>query len=514
MDQQASARRFGGLGHILRTMLVTGMAYVFSYGIMLVLTPYITRTIGTEAYGFVTLAKQFTDYAVIATTALNTYAARYVGLAYHEGDLERANVYFSSVFWGDVALGSGIFALAGVFILFLDRLLHIPAAIVADVKVLFLLTFLAFWITTVFSVFGCVGYVRDRMDLKGVFKTLSYLTDALVLVGAYALFPAKVWYVGIGTASMALVIALSDYWMSRRYLPELTAARRWFSMQAVIQLTREGFWMAFNQVGDLLNNGLDLLVCNQMLTSLAMGQLAIAKTMHTIVKSLYIIVDQAFIPRFLKRYAAKNGDALLTELKVSMKVSGLLANLAFAGFAALGLAYYRLWIPEQDIDLIYKLTLVTILTCIPNGAIHPLYYIYTLTLTQKLPCYVTIIGGFLNVAGMYVLIKYTGMGVYAVAWTTVAVMCAINFITNPIYMAYVLHLPPGTFYPDILRNALSCGVMTALFCSLSRLYMPDSWLTLILCGGVYALLGTPLHLLLVCSADQRRALKALVKRRG
>ena len=38
MNQQASARRFGGLGHILRTMLVTGMAYVFSYGIMLVLT--------------------------------------------------------------------------------------------------------------------------------------------------------------------------------------------------------------------------------------------------------------------------------------------------------------------------------------------------------------------------------------------------------------------------------------------------------------------------------------------
>lgn len=492
-------------------MLVTGMAYVFSYGIMLVLTPYITATIGTEAYGFVTLAKQFTDYALIVTTALNTYSARYIGLAWHEGEYERANRYFSSVFWGDVALGTGILALAGVMILFLDRLLAIPAAIVADVKVLFFLTFFAFWVSTVFSVFGCAGYVRDRMDLRGVFKTLSYLTNALVLIGAYTLFKPQVFYVGIGTLATVLVIALSDLWMSRKYLPMLTTSRRYFSFDAVKRLVREGFWASFNMVGDLLNNGLDLLVCNQMLTSLAMGQLAIAKTMHTIVKSLYIIVDQAFIPRFLRRYAEKNSGELLSELKISMKVSGLLANLAFAGFAALGLAYYRLWIPGQDIALIYKLTLVTILTCIPNGAIHPLYYIYTLTLKQKLPCYITVFSGLFNVAGMYVLIRYAGMGVYAVAWTTVAVMCVINFVTNPLYMAHVLHLPSGTFYPDILRNVLACGAMTALFYGLSRLYMPQSWLTLILSAGVYALLGTPLHLLIVCDKGQRQRLMNAVR---
>ena len=34
-------------------MLVTGLAYAVNYGITLVLTPYITRTVGTEAYGFV-----------------------------------------------------------------------------------------------------------------------------------------------------------------------------------------------------------------------------------------------------------------------------------------------------------------------------------------------------------------------------------------------------------------------------------------------------------------------------
>jgi O-antigen/teichoic acid export membrane protein len=315
----------------------------------------------------------------------------------------------------------------------------------------------------------------------------------------------------LGMLAAALLLGLADFGISRKYLPEITVSHRYFSFGAVKQLVLNGFWASFNMVGDILNSGLDLLVCNQMLTNLEMGQLAIAKTMQTILQGVYYIVNQTFIPRFLKSYATDAPGKVIWELKLAMKISGMLANVIFAGFAAFGLAFYRLWIPEQDIRVIYELTIITILTCIPSGPMQPLYYIYTLTLKQKLPCIITVIGGLINVASMYLLIRCAGMGVYAVAWTTVAVMCVINFVTNPLYMAYVLHMPPGTFYPDILRNVLSCGVLTALFCVLSRFYMPAGWLTLILCGGFCALLGAPLHLLIVCSREQLGALKALVR---
>ena len=498
--------------HMARTMLVTGMAYVVNYGITLVLTPYITRTVGTEAYGFVTLARQFTQYATIVTTALNIYAARYIGLSYHKKDISEANVYYASVFWGDVYLGFALLALGLVLTLYLDRLISVPPTLAADVKLLFVLSFTAFWVTTVFSAFGCAGYVCDRMDWKGYFKVLSYLANAAVLVTVYLLFPAKVAWVGLGTLSAALVIAFSDFWMSKKLLPMLKTTRKNYSFAAVKKLVMEGFWASFNMVGNLLNSGLDLLVCNQMLSSLAMGQLAIAKTVDTIVQSLYTVVDQAFIPRFLKTYAEHGKEDLLRELRVSMKVSGLLANVTFAGFVALGRSFYRLWIPGEDTELIYRLTVVTIMTCIPNGAMHPLYYIYTLKLKQKFPCYVTLLGGLFNVAGMYVLIKYAHMGVYAVAWTTVAVMSFINFVSNPLYMAHVLDLPAGTFYPDIVRNVLSCAVITACLWGLSRLYMPGGWLTLILCAGVYGAAGAVMHVGLACSGEQRRALLQLVKR--
>jgi O-antigen/teichoic acid export membrane protein len=236
--------------------------------------------------------------------------------------------------------------------------------------------------------------------------------------------------------------------------------------------------------------------------------------MQTIMQGVYYIVNQTFIPRFLKSYATDAPGKVIWELKLAMKVSGMLANVIFAGFVALGLAFYKLWIPGQDIALIYTLTIITILTCIPSGPMQPLYYIYTLTLKQKLPCIITVIGGLMNVASMYLLIKYAGMGVYAVAWTTVAVMSFINFVTNPLYMAHCLHVPFGTFYPDILRNAISCGVLTLLFKGLTRLYMPTGWLTLILSAMVCAAIGAPLHLFIVCSREQRASILGLIRRRS
>ena len=181
---------------------------------------------------------------------------------------------------------------------------------------------------------------------------------------------------------------------------------------------------------------------------------------------------------------------------------------------ALGLVYYRLWIPNEDIQLVYRLTVITIMVSIASGPMQPLYYIYTLTVKKMVPCFVTIAGGLFNVAGMYLLINYAGMGVYAVAWTTVGVMAVINFGTNPLYMAHVLHLPWHTFYPNIIRNVASCAVMVLLFKGLSALWLPDSWLTLALSVPFYAAAGAVVHLCIVCEKNDWHEIRTWLLRHG
>lgn len=499
-----------GIKRLLRTMLITGLAFTVNYGITLVLTPFITSTVGTAAYGFVSLAKSIAQYATIITLALNSFASRHIAVAYHNGDMPTANRYFSSTFYGDVVLGGIVVLLAAVGIVFLDKLFVIPPELVGDVKWLFLIVFINFLLVTVFTVYGAGAHIANRLDVVGVFKLLSYAVDAALLLIIYRLLAPRVAYVGLGLLTASVVVVCSNVWITRRYTPELRVRRKDFSAAAVRKLVGDGIWSSANDLGALLHNGLDLAICNLMLTPLAMGQLAIAKSIDLIFHSLYQVVAQAFQPMLLRSYAQNQTEKLMGELKLSMKLCGMLANLAFAGFCALGMVYYKLWIPGEDIALVYRLTVITVMTSVASGTMKPLYYIYTLTVKQKFPSIVTIVTGVMNVVGMYLLITFTDMGIDAVVWTTVVLVGFINFVSNPLYMAHVLHQPLWTFYPQIVRNVISCALLTGLFKGLSMLYMPDSWLTLILCVGVYALLGAAVHLAVVFTpAEWRTVLKKL-----
>ena len=60
---------------LILTVGISALAFTINYFISFFLTSYVTENIGIDAYGFVSLAKTFASYAVIATTALNSYSS-------------------------------------------------------------------------------------------------------------------------------------------------------------------------------------------------------------------------------------------------------------------------------------------------------------------------------------------------------------------------------------------------------------------------------------------------------
>ncbi len=55
-----------------------------------------------EANGFVTLANNFVTYANLIVTALNSMAARFITVEYVKKNYKKANLYYNSVFWGNL----------------------------------------------------------------------------------------------------------------------------------------------------------------------------------------------------------------------------------------------------------------------------------------------------------------------------------------------------------------------------------------------------------------------------
>ena len=149
------------------TLMSTSLATVMSFVVSFFLTPFITSKLGTEAYGFVTLSKNFVSYAVIVSTALDSYATRYIAMEYHNKNFQKANNYVSSTFYGDVIIASSIVGFGFFFVLFMDRFLNISPELVLSVKLLFLLVFINFFLTTVKTDFNSTAYIKNRLDING-----------------------------------------------------------------------------------------------------------------------------------------------------------------------------------------------------------------------------------------------------------------------------------------------------------------------------------------------------------
>lgn len=484
------------------SLIASISAVTINYLIILALTHHITENMGTEAYGFVSLAKSFASYALVITAALNSYVARFVSVHYLKEDYAAANRYFSSVFFADCIITCLFIAMASVAIFYLEYILDIPEYLLWDVKLLFVLDVVNFGVMTCTTVFTSSPLIANRYDLSGLIRCMAYCLEGLLLICLYSMLPQKLYYVGIGLLVSSAFLLTANTKLSRRLTPYLKIRRTDVSIKAMWEVIQKGLWNSFNQLGNLLNNGLDLIVTNLMISPYVTGQLAIVKTISTIATTLFQLFAQPLQPMLVKYFSHDQKDKLLDTFKFGIKINGMVANILFAGLATWGTVYYKLLTPGQDVSMLQMLTIVTICGSVIEGAVYPLYYTYTLTLRNRIPAIVTVLSGLCNVAAMYVLIRYSEAGAYSVVGTTAVLSWIVNFVFTPIYTAHCLKQHPFVFYPVLLRQILSCGILVCVFQIISKLLIPSTWVELIAVAFICSVIGAVLNALVVCSRSE------------
>lgn len=488
---------------MMNTMLLILVSFVMTYAINFVLTSYLTNNIGIELTGYVNLAKNFVSYAIIITTAVNSFAVRYITLAYNRGDIEYMNKCYSSVFYADLIIGGIILIVSVGMNIFIESIIKVSPELVSSVRWLFSLMFLSFFFSTCGTVFTSAPYIKNKLGRFYFIKILSHLVEVVVLVYMFTHYTPEVWYVGLALVATTLFALAGNIWLTNRLVPEAQIRRRFYSGEVVKEIVGNGVWNSINSLGNTLNSGLDLYVSNRMLGEIAMGQISIAKTIGAVTSTMNQMVALPFHPRFLKKYSEGDKSGLIYDMKQSMKLSGMINNIVCAGFAVLGVSFYHLWIPTQDIQLIYLLTLITLSTSVSESVLYPLYYIYILTMKNRFPSAVTIIGGLFNVASMILLIHFTHLGIYAIVLTTAVIMNVINLIINPLYMCHCLEVRKTTFYPEILKHVLSLVVCLFFFVICSKaLPGVTSWIRLVVLIPLYVLIGIVIQLPIVYNRNE------------
>ena len=479
------------------------------------LSPYIIRTIGVEANGFVNLANSFTTYASLVVTALNAMAARFILFAYVNKDYDRANLYYNSVFWGNLII-VGICLLGSLYLIpNLETIIEIPSHLVGDIKFLFILVFAAFLIRTGAPNWDCGTYLTNRLDRTYVPNMFAAAFKCIFLVVVFSIFQPRVWIVSLCGLITTLALLAVEWHNTATLTPELQISLRKpiCSWTAIKTLVGSGIWNSISCAGNMLLHSVDLLVCNLSLGATAMGILSLSKTIPNIYIQLAESLRGAFGPELNYYFAVNDKDGMLKAMRRAMKLTAVTLTVPVAGIIVMSDRFFALWVPSQDAVQLQILTVLGLMNYVLVSGIVILYSLFTIANKVKYNSIAQMISGTASLVVTLILIRFADWDLYAVA----GVSCVIGilrdlFFTIPV-TSRLIGVKWTTFYPQVGISVLASTIIIAIGLLLRPILPSNTWLTFFMTCGVIGILGLGANMMIILNKDERAYLINMVKQK-
>ena len=495
-------------------MIASMLSYFVSYAIYFFLTPYIVKELGVAAYGFVGLSNQIIGYSSLITIALNSMAGRFITIEYHKGNIEKANSYYSSVFYGNCIISVFLLIVSSILVIYLDRVINIPDDLIVDVKILF--SFLAFntILGLVANVYATATFIKNRLDYTNIRDVIGNFIKAGVLILFFTLLAPKVWYFGFTSLVLTLYVSYTNYRFTVKHTPDLCINKSYYDFSRIKELVISGVWNLITKLSTLLETGFNLLIANLFIGAELTGAFALSTTVPMMINSICAKMASNFAPSWTQLYALENKDSLRGEILKSIRIMGFIASIPISLFIVLGKDFYQLWVPTQDADLLFWLSVVGLLVMIVAMPLEPLWNIFTITNKVKktsinlLEWSVAIFSCVL--IGMFVTENpLARLFILASVRSVLATIRTLTFL--PLFGAKCLGYKKTVFYPAILRNLICIGGIILLSSLISFINMPVSWGALVLKALFVSAIGVVCNWFLSLNSSDRKYFMTIIR---
>lgn len=498
-----------GAKQTVLNMISQVATFLINMAIGFFLTPYIVKQVGVEANGFVQLSAQFISYATLITSALNSMAGRFIAVSYFKKEEENVLKYYSSVLIADIVLVAILSIPAAFLIAFLPSFVNVSNDLVADVRMLFIFMFAHFFLDVVGSVWRNSAYVHNRLDLVAIRQIESLVIKAIFTVLFFALFIPHIWYVGAVQLICTIYRMLRNLYIHRGLMPEVKVRKKYFDIKKIFELLSSGVWNSISSLGTVLMGGLDILIVNLAINELAMGNVSLAKYLPIYISSIVVTMANVFAPKQTKLFAEGNFDGMRKTLSSSVKATALIACLPIAFMIVYGAQFFSLWVPEQDIMLLWKIAIVAVcffpitLTAAPFSAvITSANKVRTNSLatlaysgTSLLAMFISL--NFVQDEFMKIVIVVGMSGLFSA-------LQAITFIVP--YCSKIMKGKTGGFYLIFLRGILAVAATCGICFGISKLFVANTWIKLIISGVILCVIGVVVSSLIILNPKEIKGL--------
>lgn len=494
-------------------MFANLIAFGVQFIINIVLTPYITETLGSDAYAFVPLSNNIASYATIITIAISSMASRFISIEFNRGNMEETNIYFNSVLVANIILAVFLTIPSVLLVIFSHKIFEIPSGMELDVKITLGFALASMLLSVFFSVYSNVYFIKNRIDVRATNEIWGNIIRVVVLLLCFGLLRPHIYYITGATFFLTFLYGLFNFYYTKKLLPELSFDLTKFRKKAIFILLSSGIWNSVNHLSTVLLSTLDLFLANVLIGADESGIYAVAKTVPNFIASLISVVVSVFVPQFTIFYAQKKKKELIENINFSIKFLGGTMTLPIAFLMVFGAEFFKIWVPSENSELLQGLSVITLIPSVVSGGINTLFNVFTVTNKLKIPSVVLLISGVLNTLLTSVLLKYTELGVFAIPIVSCVILLIKNLTFTPMYAAYCLNEKKSVFYLPIIKG-VACTMFMVIVCSVYKMFIfVETWGDLFIAATICSMISIGFNFLLIFNQEEKRKVFSYVKKR-
>ncbi|MBC7764903.1 MAG: oligosaccharide flippase family protein [Hyphomonadaceae bacterium] len=501
---------------LMINMIAGFVAFGVNMGISFILSPYIIKTVGIEAYGFVGLVNNFVMYASLLTIALNSMAGRFITIKIHEHDFEGANKYFYSVLIANSFMAIVLLLTSTFVVLFIHKLVNIPSDILTDIQILFAFSIINFIVSIFVSTFSVATFVKNKLYLNSLRNIESQIIRSVLLFSLFMFFKPRVFYIGLSALVVTIYLAVFHVYYTKKLLPEIKLSKKYFDFGAIKELVSSGIWNTLSQLSSILSTGLDLLIANLFVGAVAMGTLSIAKTLPILILSVFGMMAGIFSPQLTESYAKGDIREIKKQLITSIKLLGMLTSIPMSILFIFGDSFYALWVPSQNAMTLQSLSMVCCASLVFALPIEGLWNVFTVTNKIKTSSLFILVNSVLTIAVVIISMRFASSPmhrIFIIAGVSTIFGLFRSLVFLPLYGAKCLDFKWHTFYPYIIKNTLAIIILCILSFTLKQFLNVNSWIILIFVCVITALMGFVLNYFIILAKEDRLTLLSIIQRK-
>lgn len=311
-------------------------------------TPFLVKTLGTEAYGIIPLALILNQYIVILTESLTSSITRFYSVEFFKKNYKGASEYFTTSVIFTIILMLLVVPLCLFPISHIDTLLHIPQKYLISAKFLFLLVIISLFIAVLSNCINITIFADNRVDLINYAKIIRHILKLGINIILFSLFSVDIVNVGIAYILCEIVVLLYSIWAYKATKnSEIHLSMRLFRFSIIKPVIDMITWVALICFAATFIYKIDALFVNNYFGLKYTGILSSISEFGSYCISITAVLGVLYKPLMLRLYSEEKYDELQNMTIRGSYVVGLASALLCAIIMGMSRPILNIWLTEE-----------------------------------------------------------------------------------------------------------------------------------------------------------------------